>query len=205
MTGSVYQRVLGSRFGELHPSLAAYFSLPPAGHLGHGTGVYSVAGSRVRWLRPLWAWLGWRHVLFPELGREVPFTVVNTPTADGRLDAARSFEFPGRTRVMDDTMSVVDGRLHDRLGGRRGLEVELALDVVDGALHMVSGRQWLHLGPLRVRIPGLVRVALTESHLEPGESTVAGAHQRVDVRMTAALLGEVFGYTGDFAYRYVIA
>ncbi|MFC5502859.1 DUF4166 domain-containing protein [Lysinimonas soli] len=201
MTGSVYQRVLGPRFAELDPSLAAYFSLPPAGHRGHGSGVYAVAGSRLRWARPLWAFLAWRQVLFPELGRGVPFTVVNTPTADGRLTAVRSFAFPGHERVMADAMSVVDGRLHDRLGRRGGLEVELLLDVVDGGLHMTSLRQWLHLGAVRVRIPSVVHVLLAETALAPGASAVPDARQRVDVRMTAPLLGEVFRYTGDFVYR----
>lgn len=206
MGESVYQRVLGSRASELHPSLQNYFSLPPDGQVGYGTGAFEVAGSRLRWARPLWAFLGRRHVLFPELGRDIPFHVVNTPTADGRLDAARHFEFPGRTRVMEDTMSVVmstaGARLHDRLGRRRGLEVELALEVVDRALHMTSGRLWLHLGPFRLRMPRLATVTLTESHVPPARSRVPGANQRVDVRITAPLLGEVFRYAGDFSYSY---
>lgn len=192
---SVYERVLGARMAELDPSLRAYFSLPPADHEGQGSGVYAVAGSRQRWLLPLWAWLGWRRVLFPEFGRGIPFTVVNTPDADGSLGARRTFAFPGRTRVMVDRMSVVDGTLHDRLGRRGGLEVELLLDIVEGSLRMRSRRQWLHLGPLRVRMPGAVRVDLTESAHPAG--------QHVDVRMTAPVLGDVFRYAGTFTYRYV--
>jgi hypothetical protein len=192
---SVYERVLGPRMAELDPSLRRYFSLPPDGQVGAGSGVYEVAGSRHRWLWPVWAWLGWRRVLFPEFGRGIPFTVVNTPDADGSLGAIRTFAFPPRTRTMVDRMSVVDGRLRDRLGRRGGLEVELLLDVTpSGALHMSSARQWLRLGPLRLRMPGLVRVELTES------SDPAG--QRVDVRMTAPVLGEVFRYAGTFTYDY---
>jgi len=205
MSESVYQRVLGVRAAELHPSLQAYFSLPPAGQVGRGSGVYEIAGSRLRWARPLWAWLAWRHVLFPELGHGIPFTVVNTPTADGRLEAMRRFEFPRRQRVMEDTMCVVDGRLHDRLGRRRGLEVELGLDVVDGALHMSSGRLCLHLGPLRLWMPRLATVTLTESHLPAASARVPGAQQRVDVRITAPLLGEIFRYAGEFSYAYSAA
>ena len=90
-------------------------------------------------------------------------------------------------------MSVVDENLHDRLGRRRGLEVEFALDVVDGGLRMRSRRQWLHIGRARFRMPGLVRVTLAE--------TAAGGRQHVDVRMTAPLLGEVFRYAGSFTYE----
>lgn len=185
---SVYERVLASRIDELDPGLRAYFGPIPDGSVGRGEGVYEVAGSRRRWLRPVFAWLASREVLFPEYGRGIPFTVENR----GDRTARRTFSFPGRERLMIDAMSVVDGALHDRLGRRGGLEVELALDAVDGGLRMRSRRQWLHLGPLRFRIPGLVRVELAE--------TAHGGRQHVDVRMTAPLLGEVFRYAGSFTY-----
>jgi hypothetical protein len=185
---SVYERVLGDAVGDLDPTLRSYFCELPPGGVGHGAGVYDVAGSRYRWLRPVLTWLAWRQVLFPEYGRGIPFTVENR----GDRTAVRTFAFPGRTRVMADAMSVVDGVLHDRLGRRGGLEVAFALSVVDGELHMRSGRQWLRLGPLRVRMPGLVRVSLTESGRDGG--------QHVDVRMTAPVLGEVFRYAGSFTY-----
>ncbi|WBU37750.1 DUF4166 domain-containing protein [Homoserinibacter sp. YIM 151385] len=193
MAESVTQRVLGARFAQLDPRLLAYFSAPPEGCVGHGTGVYEEAGSRVRWLRPLWSWLAWRGVLFPELGRDIPFTTTNTPDGDG-LRARRTFEFPGRSRVMLDRMSVVDGELHDRLGRRGGLEVRLALHVVDGGMRMRSERLWLRLGPLRLPLPPLAVVELDERIGPAGR-------QRVDLRMRAPLLGEVFRYTGSFDYR----
>jgi len=188
---SVYERVLGSRFDDLDPRLRTYFGALPAGRVGRGTGIYDVAGSRMRWARPALAWLARRQVLFPEYGRGIPFTVENR----GDRTARRTFSFPQRTRVMVDAMSVVDGVLHDRLGRRGGLEVELLLSVTDGGLHMRSGRQWLHLGSLRFRMPGLVRVTLAE--------TAAGGMQHVDVRMTAPVLGEVFRYSGTFSYSVI--
>ncbi|MCU1417652.1 MAG: hypothetical protein JWP32_1826 [Schumannella sp.] len=190
-SGSVYERVLGERIAELHPSLRAYFGEIPPGQVGRGTGSYEVAGSRHRWLAPVLALLARRQVLFPEYGHGIPFSVENRPDGD-LLRARRTFEFPGRTRTMVDAMSVVDGVLHDRLGRRGGLEVELLLSVVDGALHMRSRRQWLHLGPVRFRMPGLVRVHLAE--------TAGDGLQHVDVRMTAPVLGEVFRYSGRFEY-----
>jgi hypothetical protein len=189
---SVYELVLGARVDELAPGLRRYFGELPAGATGHGDGEYEVAGSRQRWLRPALAWLATRRVLFPEYGHGIPFTVENVPTSRG-LAARRTFSFPGRTRTMVDEMRVVDGRLRDRLGRRGGLEVELRLDVIGGGLRMRSGRQWLHLGPVRLRIPGLVRVTLAEDALPDGR-------QHVDVRMTAPVLGEVFRYAGTFRY-----
>ena len=191
---SVYERVLGERIGDLDPRLRAYFGAIPAGSVGRGSGTYEVAGSRHRWLVPVLTWLASRQVLFPEYGRGIPFEVENRPDGD-RLRARRTFSFPGRTRVMVDAMELVDGVLHDRLGRRGGLEVELLLSVAEGGLHMRSGRQWLHLGPLRFRMPGLVTVSLAE--------TAQGGLQHVDVRMTAPVLGEVFRYAGSFTYSLV--
>lgn len=194
---SVYERVLGDRFSALDPQLRRYFGGVPAGTVGRGVGVYEVAGSRHRWLWPVLAWLARRRVLFPEFGRGIPFAIVNTTHADGTLSARREFAFEHRTRVMEDTMFVVEGALHDRLGRRGGLEVEFALAIVDRSLRMRSRRQWLHLGGARFRMPGLVRVTLTES----AAGGRRGSHtQRVDVRMTAPVLGEVFRYAGKFDY-----
>ena len=190
----MYQRVLGSRFRELDPGLHTYFGELPPGAVGRGAGIYDVAGSRHRWLLPVWAWLATREVLFPEFGRGIPFTVENR--ADGPLlRARRTFAFPRRARVMVDAMAVVEGTLRDRLGRRGGLEVELLLDVVEGGLRMTSRRQWLRLGPVRMRMPALVRVTLAE--------TARPAGQHVDVRLTAPLLGEVFRYTGSFTYELI--
>lgn len=195
---SVYERVLGGRIEQLDPQLRRYFGAPASGAVGRGDGVYEVAGSRHRWLWPVLAWMAWRRVLFPEYGHSIPFTIVNTTNADGTLSARREFAFPRWTRIMEDTMSVVDGALHDRLGRRGGLEVEFALDIVEGGLHMRSRRQWQHLGPMRFRMPGLVRVSLAETAVggRRGVDT-----QRVDVRMTAPVLGEVFRYAGAFSYE----
>ena len=86
---SVYQQVLGARFAELSPELRAYFARPPEGAVGRGTGVFEVAGSPRRWLRPVFAVLAWRRVLFPEYARDVPFTVTNIPGPGDGLSARR--------------------------------------------------------------------------------------------------------------------
>jgi len=189
--------VLGAHFDELAPELRSYFSSLDAGSVGRGTGVFDEAGSRRRWLTPVFAFLAWRRILFPEFARDVPFTVTNIPGPGEGLSARREFHFPGRERIMQDTMHVVDGRLHDFLGRRGGLEVRLAVRVVDGALQMRSDRAWLHLRALRLPLPRLLsaRVLLTESW--------ADGHQRVDVRMIHPLFGHIFGYAGTFAYAPV--
>jgi hypothetical protein len=190
---SVYQRVLGADYAALGPGLQRYFGPIPAGRVGSGSGVYSVAGSRHRFLRPVFAVMAWRHVLFPEFGRNVPFTVTNTPGTDGGLTAVRTFEFPGRIRIMQDAMTVRRGLLYDRLGRRGGLGVAIELSVVSGALHMRSTALALHIGRARIPLPPLATMRLQERSDEE-------AGQHVDVRIDVPVLGEVFRYTGVFSY-----
>jgi hypothetical protein len=192
VTDSVYERVLGDNIDRLAPELRAYFSGTRG--VGVGSGVFEVAGSRLRFLRPLLAYLAWRRILFPEYARDVPFEITNTPTPDGGLDAVRMFHFPRRDRPLEDTMRVVDGRLHDFLGTRRRFEVRLALTIVDGLLEMRSDRQWLHLLGARMRLPSFATVTVSESWLD--------GRQHVDVRLRSPILGEWFRYAGSFSYRY---
>jgi hypothetical protein len=191
VTDSVYQRVLGSALDSLRPELRPYFT---ATTVGTGDGVFSVAGSRVRILRPMLAYLAWRGVLFPEFGTDVPFTIVNTPSADGSLGAVRTFRFPRRSRALVDRMRVEDGQLFDRLGKRGGLEARMVVTIDRGDLSMRSDRLWLRVLGARIPLPRVATVTVEESW-------VSGS-QHVDVRLRSPLIGEWFRYAGVFVYRH---
>ncbi len=195
---SVCQRALGEEFRALDPRLQKYFGPIPHGWVGRGSGVYSVAGSRCRPLQPALALFAWRHTLFPEFGQNVPFTITNTPGTDGSLSAVRTFRFPHRTRVMEDTMTVLNGELHDRLGKRRGLDVAIQLSVATGGLRMTSTRLAIYLGRMRIPLPPAATMTLDE-RIDPTDPT----RQHVDVRIAIPILGEVFRYTGTFTYQLV--
>ena len=195
---SVYQRVLGEDFAALDPHLQKYFGPIPYGWVGRGSGVYAVAGSPHRWLGPLLAFLAWRHILFPNFEHNVPFTVTNTSDTDGRLSAVRTFQFSRGTRIMEDTLAVVDGHLHDRLGKRRGLDVAIRLSVVSCGLRMTSTGLALRVGRVGIPLPPVARMTLDE-RTDPADST----RQRVDVRIVSPVFGEMFRYTGTFTYRLV--
>lgn len=193
---SVYQRALpAERFAALDPGLRAYFGPVPAGRVGVGHGVFAFAGPTVRRLGPVLRLLAWRRILFPERGRDIPFTVRNEARPDGALVATRTFAFPRRPRTMLDRMTVGAGGIVDRLGRRGGLEVTLCVAVVDAGLRLTSRRLAWRVGRLRVPLPPLARVVVDER-------MVAG-RQRVDARVQVTGLGEVFRYTGTFAYRIV--
>jgi hypothetical protein len=193
MTESVYERMLGADIELLAPELRAYFS---GGHgIGVGKGVFDVAGCRLPILRPVLAYLARQRILFPEFARDVPFEIVNTPTESGELNAVRTFHLAGRDRPLEDTMRVIDGKLHDFMGTRRGFEVELALEISRGLLTMQSKRQWIRIFGVRVRIPQVATVTVSESW--------QNARQHVDVRLRTPVIGEWFRYSGSFTYGYL--
>jgi hypothetical protein len=194
-TESVYQQVLRGDWRELEPPLRTYFGPIPPGTVGVGHGTYEFAGSSVNLLRPLFALTARHGILFPEVGRDVSFTVINDPQPDGSLAATRTFAFPGRTRVMRDTVTVVEGRLIERMGTRGRLELALDIAVVHGGMRLVSQGLSLRLGTLRLPLPAFARVSVDER--------AAGEGQRVDVRVRSPLVGEVFRYTGTFTYAHV--
>ena len=190
MTDSVYQRVLGPDIALIREDLRDYFTA--GDHAGIGDGTMQVAGSRYRWLRPILAFLARQRILFPEYGTDVRFQITNTPTPNGALHAVRTFYFPGRERPLEDTMRVVDGRLHDFMGKKRGLEIEMQLTVVNGEPIMQSGNQWLHVGKARIRLPQIATVRVAES--------ITDSRRSIDVRLRSPIIGEWFRYTGTFSY-----
>lgn len=195
---SGYQRVLGDAYGDLPPVLARYFGPIPLGYVGVGEGTYDTVGSRYRLLAwPLLAWSARHDMLFPETGAQVPFLVESRPAADG-LAGSRWFAFPGRLRVMRDTMRAGDGEIIERIGRRGGLEVRLRPAVADGRMVLRCRRLAWRVGGLRVPLPRVASVTVRESADPDG-----GGRQRVDVRLRMPLLGEVFRYSGSFAYRIV--
>lgn len=193
---SPYERALGERITELHPKTAWYFRTIPPGRVGVGRGTFTTAGSRHRWLWPLFRIAEALGVAFAGWERDVPFRIENR-TVDGRALAVRHFELPGRTWVMPDVVTLGrNGVLRNEIGPRRTVVTTFDIDVRDGAVVLTIRRVGLRLGRLRLSAPGFLRprIGLVERWDEDRE------RHHVAMTIDAPVIGRVYEYTGFFDY-----
>lgn len=201
---SVFERALGAEFARLHPRLRERFGFGCDDRVGCvGTGVMDRIWRGGAFTVPF-LWLGTkRHILFPEQGERVPFTIENYAYRDGygrdTLTFVRTFELrPGLRRRFDATMvySPVRGGVVDYLGTRQHLAVDLSASVDQrGGLCLRSRAQrYRRVGfPLALSGTATVREWWDEQ---------AGCF-RIDVRVANRVFGPLFGYRGRFTVRYV--
>ncbi|GGC87631.1 hypothetical protein GCM10011512_13230 [Tersicoccus solisilvae] len=215
MSGSLYERVLGARYADLHPRVRDYFA-QPAGTSVRFDGVFDVAGCTVPPLRPVFAALAGEEMFFPEYGQGVPFSVVNRSSVDETgapcLAAERILRFGNRTRRFTDLCRLgADGLLLDLVGRHRVLRTGLRLSVTAaGAMRLASTTAWVGPpdslaagGPSSTHAPRAVpglrvpRVLAAGAYTEQGFDDVTGRFT-IQTRVVQPLLGTVFVYAGSF-------
>lgn len=185
--------MLGQEFDKLDPGLRDYFGAIPAGHVGRGEGTFDVVGARRRWLWPFLAVLALDGIVFPAWERQIPFTVMNRPSAGGTVIAKRLFEFPETGWVMTDQIGITPAGLADRMGRSGFLWVALVATVVNGRLVLRSTGVTVRLGRLRVPL-GLLSPRLTLVERREGK------RQHISLRLHLPLLGTLYEYSGSFTY-----
>lgn len=210
MNVSIYERALGEDFHRLQPELQEYFSLGPgSGRYGVGMGVFDVVGCRQSWLKPLLQLTSGEEALFPEYGEGIPFRIENhahlDPFGRSSLTARREIRFPGRTRLFQDTTSLVEQtgrpRLVDYLGRFRRMVTDLNVSVTaQGRLRGVSENSRLFLGPLRLPLPSPIDAKAYAEQWWDGASGEHGMH-RIQVKVIQPQIGLVLVYAGSFDYR----
>ncbi|GIJ25468.1 hypothetical protein Vqi01_06300 [Micromonospora qiuiae] len=202
---SVFQHALGADFDRLHPQLRRRFAVDGESDLGCvGTGVMDRVWRGAAFTGPFLRLGVLRHILFPETGRQIPFTIENYAYTDsyGRptLTFVRTFQVaPHRRRRFDATMvwSARRGVLVDYLGTHQHLAVDLHVAVDSaGALTIRSGLQRF---PNGLPCPGLLT---GEARLREWYDQRADRF-RIEVRVVNRRFGPLFGYTGSFMTRYV--
>jgi hypothetical protein len=204
---SIFQRAMGVDFAKLHPELMRRFSVGIAsGTACVATGIMSQIWHGSAAIRPLLRLGASRHILFPEQGRDIQFTMENWPYLDraGRETVTfnRTFELPRRRRRFDATMvyDEASGRLIDYLGTHQHVAADLAFTADDrGGLVIRSARQRFRMAWLDIPVPPLVT----------GEARVCEWYDdvlkrfHIEVRVSNRWLGPLFGYRGTFDCRYI--
>ncbi len=203
---SIYERALGKEaFARLHPMIQRRFGFDSESGIsavGRGT-MQSVWHGR--WYTLPFLWIGtWRAIMFPERGRDVPFTIQNYAYKDslGRETVTwlRTFEV-GRRRRFDAYMiySEQRGLIVDYLGSHQHLAVDIAMTVApNGGMQLRSGEQRFYEGPFAFRFP----MALS-GYADVCEwyDDAAGCF-RIKVVVTNRRWGRLFGYTGSFQVEW---
>ena len=211
---SIFQLALGTDFDRLHPQMRRRFGFTSSDQTGCiGSGVMGQIWRRGSWMVPF-LWLGThRHVLFPDRGTDVPFTIENYAYLDSfrreTLTFVRTFEIrPTRRRRFDATMVYNPDRgcVVDYLGTHQHLAVAVRLAVaarvaVDqhGGLWVRSGRFRLLEGRLSVPIPAVAagRAQLHEWYDENEQRF------RIEVQISHPWVGPMLGYSGSFTTSYL--
>ena len=198
---SIYQRVLGSDFSKLHPQIQRRFGLTSAGGTAAiGKGVMERIWHGAPYTLPFLYVGTWRRIMFPEQGRDVPFTIQNYAYRDtlGRETVTwiRTFA-TGKVRRFDAYMiySEKRGCIVDYLGTHQHLAVDLDLSVAaNGGLSLRSGAQRFYEGPIAFRFPlffsGIADVC---EWYDDKEQCF-----KIEVSATNRTWGKLFGYNGRF-------
>ena len=198
---SIYQRILGNDFNRLHPQIQRRFGFSSAdGIASIGTGVMEEVWKGHCYTEPFLCVGTWRRIMFPETGRNIPFTIENYAFVDdfGRETVSwiRTFE-SRRTRRFDAYMiySEARGRIVDYLGTHQHLAVDIELSVDDeGGLRLRSGAQRFYEGMLGFKFPMLFSGTADVREWYDDE---AGCF-RIVVDVRNPTWGRLFGYRGSF-------
>jgi Domain of unknown function (DUF4166) len=198
---SIYQRALGSEFDRLHPQIQRRFGFDSTdGVASIGRGLMDEVW-RGRFYTVPFLYIGtWRRIMFPETGRNIPFTIENYAFIDdfGRETVTwlRTFESTRRRRF--DAYMVYSesrGAIVDYLGSHEHLAVDIELSVDDeGGLRLRSGAQRFYERALGFPFPMLFSgIADVREWFDEGIGRF-----RISVDVTNRVWGPLFGYRGTF-------
>lgn len=202
---SIYQKTLGSDFERLHPKIQERFgfsSLDNVACIGRGL-MDEIWHGRFYTLPFLYIGT-WRRIMFPERGRNVPFTIENYAFVDnfGRETVTWIRRFhTSRPRRFDAYMiySEERKRIVDYLGTHEHLAVDINLSVDKrGGLKLRSEAQRFYEGPIAFSFPMLFSgiADVCEWYDE------AIQKYRIEVTVHNRTWGRLFGYRGSFDVQW---
>ena len=156
---------------------------------------------RGRWLWPFFWLVSWSEMLFPETGSDVPVTVqihaIESPTL--RHVWRRDFHFAsGRRRRFTSRIAYDEclGRVIEVIGPGRTMAIAWEMRFEPPSILRLDAAGWvLRLGPWRLRLP--TWLLGSGRAIETANLARAGII-RIDFTVSHPLLGDVFGYVGEF-------
>ncbi|MGZ3681676.1 MAG: DUF4166 domain-containing protein, partial [Ktedonobacterales bacterium] len=202
---SIYEQALGSDFQRLHPQIQRRFGLTSAGGLAAiGSGTMERIWHGAFYTLPFLYIGTWRRIMFPEHGRNVPFTIENYAFVDdaGRETVTWVRTFKTRKTRRFDAYMVYNqrrGRIVDYLGSHEHLAVDLDLAVDErGGLRIRSGAQRLYEGVVGFSFPlffsGIADVCEWYDDIDQ--------RFHIDVNVHNRTWGPLFGYRGAFEVEW---
>lgn len=197
---SIYKKVLGNDFNRLHPMLQKRYDLD-VGSTFAATGIMKEIKGGPLWLYPLFRLGVYWKLLFPERGKNIPFSIINRARigSDGesQIHWERVFHFGMTKRYFNALMSLDEIRLviKDYLGEPPLVYSDLAFEVSDeGAITIRSLNQRLVLGKIEVPLPKLLQgLATVTEHYDDADEVY-----QIYVKVRNPLIGHVFSYEGEF-------
>ncbi|EFM12446.1 conserved hypothetical protein [Paenibacillus curdlanolyticus YK9] len=198
---SIYEQALGKNFERLHPRIQERFGFASADHIASvGTGTMEWIWYN-RWVTPLLCVGASRHIMFPQGGSDVPFTIENYAYIDqfGRETVSwiRRFDFGPLTRHFDATMIYSEQRrgIVDYLGNKQHLAVDLRVHAAsNGGIQFTSGEQRFYEGMLGFRFPKLFTATANVNEWFDEELQKF----RIAVEVRNPVIGTIFNYRGSF-------
>lgn len=201
---TIYSTLLGEDFQKLHPKLQHRYALPLDQEF-YAEGVMSEIQNGNKLLLSFYHFAAKLNFLFPESGKDIPFTIVNkchiNKAGEAEVKWERTFFFPEVTRKFNAKMTVdLERRLvKDYLGDVPLFYSDLLFDVTeDGFLMITSGAQNVVLGKREVSIPKLLQGRVTVIEGYDDKKDVYTIH----VSICNSLLGRIMMYAGEFKERY---
>jgi hypothetical protein len=203
---SIYQQALGADFSRLHPQIQKRFGFSSEdGIAAIGTGIMEELWHGPVWTLPFLQIGAWRRIMFPEQGRDVPFSIRNYAYRDGfgreTVTWVRTFR-TRRERRFDAYMiySQERGCIVDYLGTHQHLAVDIHLSVDErGGLRLVSGDQRFYEGPLGFRFPMLFTGVAEVCEWFDDDT----GRFRISVDVRNRRWGKLFGYRGSFDVEWL--
>lgn len=146
----------------------------------------------------------WRRIMFPEVGRNIPFQIENYAYKDrfGRETVTwlRTFNST-KLRRFDAYMIYSQKRkcIVDYLGDHQHLAVDIEMSVAEnGGLRLRSGAQRFYEGKIAFNFPMVFSGIADVCESYDDESS----QYRIEVNVSNRTWGPLFGYRGSFEVEY---